>query len=227
VDDGRAVIAKRVHINGVAGRAVSHSPLALPVCLGDNLLMSTNVWVPLVAAGIGLIAGVASSLTTTFLTRSLGRQDRFEQWHREDELRWQRDRFQAYAQLRSALAAWDEEIHPAVRWWKTAAAGDHFAFDADQWDRLRRAARDKWAQVDLVASKEVEKLSLRPYVTRARIAHHLTAENPDIRKLDATSSDMYQATEKLVQAMRKDLGLGGEETPTAGDVETSAATGLE
>ena len=93
---------------------------------------ATTVWVPLVTAGVGLIAGIGAAMGTAILTQRRTdrredvrwqreredrqeqwrreRQDRQEQWQREDSLRWLQHRQAAYARLTTALFQWDAEL---------------------------------------------------------------------------------------------------------------------
>ena len=105
----------------------------------DDSIVSATVWVPLVTAAVGLIAGLGTSIFTQRRADSREdvrwqreRQDRQEQWQqerqtrqelweREDSHRWLQDRQQAYARLMAALYTWDDELRRARADRKVAA----------------------------------------------------------------------------------------------------------
>jgi hypothetical protein len=71
---------------------------------------ATPLWVPLLVAAFGVAGTVTAAVLTQILTRRRDRQrwqierdERREQWRREDAARWLADRRTAYAELLAAL----------------------------------------------------------------------------------------------------------------------------
>lgn len=172
--------------------------------------MSTAVWVPLLTAGVGLIAGLVSGLGGTILSQRRASKDRLDQWQREDSLRWQQDRLRIYGQLISALDAWDAELRTATARRKVAAiTGEPPSFNDDEWQRLRRATSDVLALVELMAPEEVRGTARSCYVSRDWIRMgYLTEDNADLDEMEADSDRAQALARALVEAMRSDLGLG-------------------
>ena len=110
-------------------------------------MMSAEVWVPLLAAGIGLLAGLGAGLVSTLLTQRWGSRERLAQWQREDSQRWQQDRQQTYARFLSALYDWDATLLSA---WSTRKAsaedGTRTEPDFQRIDEFRRlpAPSSRW-----------------------------------------------------------------------------------
>ena len=197
--------------------------LPYPAALGrDDLLMSASVWVPLVTAGIGLITGLAAGLVSAILTRRWASADRVADRQREDQLRWQADRMQIYARLISALDDWDRVLRTAVARKKTAAVAgaagaDGPSLDANECDRVRAAAGDQLALVELMAPEDVRGRARTCYVAHDWLRHgYLTAEDADLAEMDAAERRADEATQRLIEAMRADLGLGGDGLPETG-----------
>jgi hypothetical protein len=73
-----------------------------------------TLWAAAIGAGAALIVGILTQLWSGHLLRQQldrAREDRREQWQREDSLRWLQSRQQAYARLMAALTAWDSVLH--------------------------------------------------------------------------------------------------------------------
>lgn len=175
--------------------------------------MDASTWVPLVTAAVGLIAGLAAGLVSTILARRWAREDRAEQWQREDALRWQRDRLQAYARMIAALHAWEAEAGQLqsrlVR--AVAKGGGRVSFDAAEWDRHKHAVHELIAQLQLMAPEEVTDRAWRCLLVFSQIRDKLVdAKDADLGQIHAAPSAITQAIVRLVEAMRADLGLGGE-----------------
>lgn len=94
----------------------------LPLCgtswrciVRDDLTVSatTPLWVPLTIAAGGLVTTLGAAVITQWLANRRERTARREQWGREDSVRWQEDRKQAYAEFLAALSAWDACIKTA------------------------------------------------------------------------------------------------------------------
>jgi hypothetical protein len=187
--------------------------------VADDAVMDTGTWVPLVTAAAGLAAGLATGLATTILARRWTAEDRAAQWQREDALRWHADRLQAYTRLIAALYAWDAEARRVQdrRPWAEGAE-EPPPFDADQWERHARAANELVMLVFLMAPEKVRDLARRCYVAYARLGDRLAGQYAHPAAARSAGDTASRATRGLVEAMRADLGLGGEqpEPPQAG-----------
>ena len=175
--------------------------------------MDASIWVPLVTAAAGLIAGLATGLVSTVLTRRWAREDRAEQWQREDALRWQQDRLQVYTRMISALDGWDAEAHKAIKQWQA----DPPSFDAGEWERHDGTVKELLAQLRLVAPQEVSDSARRCYVRFGQLRlSYLDAKNADLSKISAAGNEPARETRRLRDAMRADLGLSDDGQPAAG-----------
>jgi hypothetical protein len=164
--------------------------------------MNTSTWVPLVTAGAGLIAGLLAGLGSTVLARRWSREDRRAAWQREDRLRWQADRLQAYTRLISALDVWDVEMRRAVK------QREDEPFDAAGWERQARTVMELVVLVGLTAPDEVRDLALDCNSAFRRIERMLADGDADPAAILAESAGPVRATSRLMEAMRADLGLG-------------------
>jgi hypothetical protein len=173
------------------------------------------VWVPLVAAAAGVVAGLVTGLGGAILTRRWGSQDRREQWLREDSQRWLKDRLQTYARLVSALDEWEGVIVTAtVKRRVAAVAGDQPSFDAGAWDHARDATNDVLALVELTAPENVRGRARSCYVAHDWIRHgFLTAEGADLAEMDAARTKAAAIKNALIEAMRADVGLADTVQP--------------
>ena len=175
-------------------------------------VMSASIWVPLVTAGAGLIAGLVTGLGSTVLARRWAREDRLAAWQREDRLRWQADRLQVYARLISALDAWNAEIMRLV-----GATREAQPFDPAEWERHTDAVSELTALVFLTAPEEVSDLAHQCMVAfgSAGAALSRAGETDDYfyaewRAAGAEAREVSRANRGLAEAMRADLGLGGD-----------------
>jgi type II secretory pathway pseudopilin PulG len=167
---------------------------------------TTPLWVPLTIAAVG----IAGTLGAPVLAKWQERKDRRQQWQREDALRWQQDRQQAYARLIAALYAWDDELRSARASRDVAAyLNERSELDTAELRRLRTAAREARSVVDFMASDTVRSLASSALTDREafRVAH-LTGDAPaDTAKTDAEWTRVRNRTVSLRDAMRADLGL--------------------
>jgi hypothetical protein len=176
--------------------------------LSDNSKVGTSVWVPLVTAAIGLIAGFGTSIITQ--RRADSRED--ARWKREDSQRWLRDRQQAYAQLMAALYAWDDELRRARADRNVGALlNERSELDTAELRRLRMAAREARALVDLMASEPVRSLAKSAQTEREIFGtiHLEGEESMDPAKTEAAWTRVRDGTVALREAMRTGLGLQG------------------
>jgi hypothetical protein len=182
--------------------------------------MSTGVWVPLVTAAAGLIAGVAAGLASTVLARRWATADRLAAWQREDRLRWHADRLQTYARLISALEAWNQELKRLVGWWHAPEP-----FDTAEWDRHERAVNELVALVELTAPEGVRNLARGCYREFIETGYNMMLAG-DPANYPANSSEREELAQndinRLMEAMRADLSLGGDGLPAAGTVPRPA-----
>lgn len=204
--------------------------------------MST-VWVPLVTAGAGLVAGIGAAMGAAILTqrrtdrredvrwkREQGdrnnhwqreRDDRQEQWRREDSLRWLQDKQAAYTRLIAALDEWDQELGSARAAHTVDAAFREYEelwpkeLDAAELKRRGKAAREALALVQFMAPKAVSGLARRAVQDREEFrVIHLTVQPTDPADLDARWMRLLKRRREVLTAMRDDLGLEiGSEDP--------------
>jgi hypothetical protein len=168
--------------------------------------MGTSVWVPLATAAVGLLAGLATSVITQ--RRADSRED--VRWEREDSQRRLQDRQQVYARLMAALYAWDDELRRARADPDIAVSlNDRSELDTGELRRLRTAAREARALVDLMAPEPVRDLTKRAQTERERFGTvPLEPDNSvDHAKTAAAWRDVREGTVLLREAMRTDLGL--------------------
>jgi hypothetical protein len=170
--------------------------------------MSASTWVPLVTAAVGLIAGLAAGLVSTVLARRWASQDRAAAWQREDRLRWQADRLQLYARLISALDEWRGELRRAL-----IDRHDGDPFDVEGWGQRVRAVSELVALAELTAPEQVRDLARRCYDAYLTIGSTLALGEGDPAAIHAEAGKAFRATGTLMEAMRADLGLGGDGQP--------------
>jgi hypothetical protein len=177
---------------------------------------------------VGLIAGLGTSIFTQRRADSREdvrwqrerqdrdeqwqeeRQTRHEQWEREDSHRWLQDRQQAYARLMAALYTWDDELRRTRAERNVAALlNERSELDTPELRRLRAAARDARALVDLMASDTVRRLARCSQTDREMFGTvHLAGDEPaDPAKTDESWARVRAGTVSLREAMRSDLGL--------------------
>ena len=138
------------------------------------------------------------------------RQTRREQWEREDSHRWLQDRQQAYARLMAALYTWDDELRRTRADHNIAALlNERSELDTSELRRLRSAARDARALVDLMASDAVRPLARSALTDRDIFGTvHLAGDEPaDPAETDEAWARVRRGTVSLREAMRSDLGL--------------------
>ena len=190
--------------------------------------MSATVWVPLVTAAVGLITGLGTSIFTQRRADSREdvrwqrerqdrqeqweeeRQTRHEQWEREDSHRWLQDRQQTYARLMAALYTWDDELRRTRADRNVAVLlNERSELDTPELRRLRAAARDARALVDLMAPDTVRRLARSAQTDREIFGTvHLAGDEPtDPAKTDEAWARVREGTVSLREAMRSDLGL--------------------
>jgi hypothetical protein len=184
---------------------------------------STPLWVPLTIAVVGLTTTLgAAVLTQWWASRredvrwGRERDDRQQQWLREDSLRWQQDRQQAYARFVAVLFEWDDHLSKA----RTARKMDmqynmRTKLDWSEVDRLRRAAHDELALVQFMAPRSVSEAagSAVTYREAFRVVY-LEPEAIHIKELDEGWSRVHKSRSVLLAAVRENLGLeiGPEDT---------------
>jgi hypothetical protein len=154
---------------------------------------------------------LAAGLGSTILTRRWASEDRRAAWQREDRLRWQADRMQIYARLVTALEAWEAEVHRLTDWMKADEQ-----FDAAEWERHNRAVNELTMLVFLTAPQKVSFVArqcLKAFsAARYALSHDRVEWRNDPAILTKTN-DASRAINRLMDAMRADLGLGGDERP--------------
>jgi hypothetical protein len=187
--------------------------------------MDTSTWVPLVTAAAGLAAGLATGLGSTVLARRWASEDRQAAWQREDRLRWQADRLQIYARLVSALEAWQAEIRRLQ-----GADKDAEPFDAAEWERHVDAVQELRSLVFLTAPQKVRDLAEECpaafVVTGVRLEKAGDpGDDPDAWRQPPLGMATWRATRRLAEAMRADLGLGGDGPPAARRPDASGRSG--
>ena len=181
--------------------------------------MGTSIWIPLATAAVGLLAGLATSIITQ--RRADSREDvrwkreglaRREQWEREDSQRRLQDRQQAYARLMAALYAWDDELRRARADPDIAVSlNDRSELDTAELRRLRAAAREARALVDLMAPEPVRELAKRAQTDREGFGTIRLEpdKSVDPAKTAVAWTGVREGTVLLREAMRTDLGLWG------------------
>ena len=170
--------------------------------------MDTSVWVPLVTAAVGLLAGLGASI----LTQHWADRREDARWEREDSQRRLQDRQQVYARLMAALYAWDDELRraradPNLR----AVLNERSELDTAELRRLRMAAREARALVDLMAPDPVRSLAKSAQTDREIFGtvHLEQDETADPAETNAAWARVREGTVLLREAMRTDLGLQG------------------
>ena len=173
--------------------------------------MSASTWVPLVTAAVGLAAGLITGLASTVLARRWASEDRAAAWQREDRLRWQADRMQRYARLISALDDWGNELRRTLI---ERRFGERF--DRAGWDNRVRAVSELVALADLTAPQQVRDLTRRCYDAYLGAGTTLARGEDDPAAIHAEAGKAFRGTDTLMDAMRADLGLGGDGQPVGG-----------
>jgi hypothetical protein len=148
---------------------------------------ATPLWVPLVVAVVGVGGTLSASVVTQVLTRrrdeqrwSIERDERTEQWRREDAARWLADRRAAYADLLTAL---HEQHALLLRGLRLTAEG-------------RRP--------DAAATARLE--SLRETLQRARHAAGLLASPAVARSAGALADVLARHTDRVLDGGAGDDG---------------------
>jgi hypothetical protein len=177
---------------------------------------TTPLWVPLMIAAVGLATTIgAAVLTQWWASRredvrwGRERDDRQEQWKREDSLRWLQDRQQAYARLIAALDEWDHELGSA----RAALTIDaEFAeyeklwpkeLDTAELKRRGKTARDALALVQFMAPKAVGGLARRTVQDREEFqVIHLATQPTDATDLNERWARLRARRRDLLAAMR-------------------------
>jgi hypothetical protein len=177
---------------------------------------TTPVWIPLVAAGAGFAAAIVTGIVAQgYASRredvrwGRERQDRQQQWQREDAQRWLQDKQAAYARLTAALYSWDKELGSAkTRRELDEQAGKRTELDWAELNGRASAAHEALAPVLFIAP--------RPIRTRASLAvSHRTIASGLLRREASLSSgvltwnklNLKDDVDSLQEAMRDDLGL--------------------
>jgi hypothetical protein len=174
--------------------------------LSDDSTVDTSVWVPLVTAAVGLLAGLGASI----LTQHWADRREDARWEREDSQRRLQDRQQVYARLMAALYAWDDELRRSradhnIR----ALLNERSELDTAELRRLRLAAREARALVDLMAPDPVRSLAKSAQTDREIFGtiHLEPDQSVDPAKTNSAWSRVREGTVLLREAMRTDLGL--------------------
>jgi hypothetical protein len=176
--------------------------------LSDDSTVDTSVWVPLVTAAVGLLAGLGASI----LTQHWADRRENARWEREDSQRRLQDRQQVYARLMAALYAWDDELRRARADRNIGALlNERSELDTAELRRLRMAAREARALVDLMAPDSVRSLAKSAQTDReifGTVQLEL-GEHTDPAKTNTAWTRVREGTVSLREAMRIDLGLQG------------------
>ena len=193
--------------------------------------IAATVWVPLVAAGAGLVAGIGAAMGAAIWAqrrtdfreddrwrRERGdrqdqwereRDDRWDQWQREDSLRWRQERQQAYARLIAALYEWDDKLASA-RAARTddANSGEQGEPDTAGLERSATAARQIVPLVQFMAPKTVGALARSAIQDRKVFwITCLEAKPIDDADLDEKWKHLLENRSELLAAMQENLGL--------------------
>jgi hypothetical protein len=195
---------------------------------------TTPLWVPLTIAAVGLTTTVgAAVLTQWWASRredvrwSRERNDRHEQWQREDSQRWHQDRQQAYARLIAALGDWDSTLSSAIAARTVDDAMEDLKEYTQLWpaeqdtaelDRKMRTVREALTLVEFMAPKAVRDLA------RQAVSEHqllpvtwLRKKQPlGVSELRWRRGALERQRSELLAAMRENLGLE-EISPAAPD----------
>lgn len=192
---------------------------------------ATTVWVPLVTAGVGLIAGIGAAMGTAVLTQrrtdrredvrwqreredrqeqwQRERKDRQEQWQREDSLRWLQHRQAAYARLTTALFQWDAELRSAGECRQAdAPVGERTRVDWTEMDRRERDTREALDSVLFLAPGDVGALA-RTVIRRRQIFRSscLVPQEVAPADLDKGLAELVESRRSLRDALRNDVEL--------------------
>jgi hypothetical protein len=176
--------------------------------------VSTSIWIPLVTAALGLATGLGTAVFTQRqadgredMRWKRERQERLEQWHREDSQRWLQERQQAYARLITALHEWELALEVLYRArWIHRKAQTRAEFDMTAIRSARDAADEALVSVRFIAPESLG--SRAQFVVSAHSRFPLvTADITSGRQLDAEWNQVLNSTEGLREFMSKDLGL--------------------
>jgi hypothetical protein len=152
---------------------------------------------------------------TQWLADRRERTARQEQWRREDSVRWQEDRKQAYADFLAALSAWDDWVKAAGSERGLASIEDRKPdFNRAEKERVSTKAEETFAIVEFMASDEVRQLALENVKYRRGAGWEISFKkgNPDepVEPRWSTPAWREMAESKTLAlrgAMRKELGL--------------------
>ena len=184
--------------------------------------LSANVspWVPLATAAFGLLAGLGAAALTQWradrreeVRWKREREDRQDQWRREDSLRWLQDRQQAYARLIAALHEWDAVLDSAITERKVDAQfGRRRELDATEWRRMLRVAHEILPLVQFMSPQTVRSRARSAVQDREAFwILYLAGNQSDSAAMDAGWKRVAKRTSLLHEAMRGDLKLEGGE----------------
>jgi hypothetical protein len=177
------------------------------------------------AAGLvaGLVAGLGAAVWTQRRTDrredvrwQRERDDRQEQWRREDSLRWLQDRQQAYARLLGVLYDWDAVLSSALATIDADLSSGERTIDTTEIDRRARAARNALAPAQFMAPKAVRSLAQSAVTDREELESSVFGFIAGEVLFNAHQRWMRlsEATSLLQEAMRSDLGLESEAEDT-------------
>jgi hypothetical protein len=191
--------------------------------------MSTTA--SLLSLSLGLVAGLGAGLGAAVWTQretrrredvrwQRERDDRRDQWRREDELRWLQDRQQAYARLMAALYEWDRVLLSAVASRQNdLALNRRTELDTAERTQVSKAAREALPLVQFMAPQTIRSRARQAVTDREAFwIIHLTPDPPDRAGMDAGWRRLTERTSLLRNTMRNDLGLEseGEDTGQSG-----------
>jgi hypothetical protein len=179
-----------------------------------DLVMSatTPAWVPLVIAVTGLTTTIAAAVLTQWhasrredVRWERERQERHEEWQREDSLRWRQARLAAYARLTAAMYHWDNLLRDARDCRRQDARAE---LDMTEINRAAWAATEALADVIFLCPVSVGDQARRAVIVRERFTLSCLKPNEVSRAdLDQGWNDMPASRKRLRDAMRADVGL--------------------
>ena len=176
---------------------------------------TTPLWVPLTIAAAGLVTTMGAAVLTQRLADRRERATRREQWLRDDSVRWQQDRKQAYAEFIAAIYEWDDWLKVAGTEYQLARIHDS---DPDlnkmEQGRVSKKAEETLAVVEFMASDEVRQLASASVKERRDAGWLIRFKKGDPNELAephwstaAWRKKVESNTSALREAMRKELGL--------------------
>jgi hypothetical protein len=139
------------------------------------------------------------------LTRRWSAEDRLAAWQREDRLRWQADRLQAYARLISALDDWRAELRRARTRRKSGEP-----FDAAAWERHFLVVSELVVLVALTAPERVSDLAQRCTEVFMRTGSMLMDKEAHSDAILVEFATAARDTGRFMDALRADLSLGSD-----------------